>query len=315
MRRPLLPFLFVAFLATPPMRAGATSATHPVVVELFTSQGCSSCPAADRLLSALASEGIGVIPLSFHVDYWNRLGWSDPFSRPEWSRRQEAYAQALGAPTLYTPQVVVDGATEMVGSDELRLRAAIARAAAGPAARLKLTLAPSATSVTVDVAIELPATFAGRPLELWVALYESGLETAVRRGENGGRTLRNDGVVRALTRAGSIVHGSPGPWRASVSIPIASTWRSQHLGVAAFVQEPRSLAIRGGASLALSAEDAAPTASERPTVERPSAYRQSRCDRGFGARASSRGRPGPATCPGSPGGAGRRRRAPRRTRA
>ncbi|MGH9465120.1 MAG: DUF1223 domain-containing protein, partial [Thermoanaerobaculia bacterium] len=105
----------------------------PVLLELFTSQGCSSCPPADRLLSRLAaargSEPV-VVPLAFHVDYWNHIGWEDPFSQGRWSARQRAYALAFGRDGVYTPQLVVDGTEELVGSDERAVRRAIERAAA-----------------------------------------------------------------------------------------------------------------------------------------------------------------------------------------
>src|SRR3954467_1004983 len=127
-------------------------AEGPVVLELFTSQGCSSCPPAERLLSKLAAAGtLGdrtVAPLAFHVDYWNDLGWADPFSLPAWTERQHQYARALGGNRVYTPELVVGGATGMVGSDASAVRQAIQRAARP--AKLAATAAWSAGSVTVN---------------------------------------------------------------------------------------------------------------------------------------------------------------------
>jgi len=118
---------------------------HTVVVELFTSQGCSSCPPADRLLSELGAESRDrVVPLAFHVDFWNHAGWTDPFSKREWTDRQVGYSRALGVRNVYTPQAVVDGSAELVGSDANGMRAAIAAAAAKPAAAIALRLQPAA---------------------------------------------------------------------------------------------------------------------------------------------------------------------------
>ena len=115
-----------------------------MVIELFTSQGCSSCPPADRLLSRLAEEPAyrgKVVPLAFHVDYWNYIGWTDPFSSPRWSERQRDYGRSLGLGTVYTPQLVIDGRSECVGSQEGDVRREIARAlAAPPAGRVELSV-------------------------------------------------------------------------------------------------------------------------------------------------------------------------------
>src|SRR5262245_59154605 len=115
--------------------ATAANAT-PVVLELFTSQGCSSCPPADRVLSMLGSDPslrARVVPLAFHVDYWNSIGWTDPFSSSAWSERQSAYAKQLALDSVYTPQIVVNGHDQLNGSDEDGIRRAIDAAAAGPA--------------------------------------------------------------------------------------------------------------------------------------------------------------------------------------
>ncbi|MEM9553926.1 MAG: DUF1223 domain-containing protein [Acidobacteriota bacterium] len=170
--------------------------TQPVVLELFTSQGCSSCPPADRLLSELAPRA-DVIALAFHVDYWNRLGWRDPFSDAAWSDRQRAYARRLDS-NVYTPQLVVDGRAHAVGSDRDGVLGLIERAARRPRlvdVELALRPAAGAVEVTVTAAVDDAAP---RPLMLLGALIEDGRVTEVARGENRGRTLRDDRVVRSL---------------------------------------------------------------------------------------------------------------------
>ena len=218
------------------------SAAHAVVVELFTSQGCSSCPPADKLLSELGASGAGrVIPLSFHVDIWNHDGWTDPFSSRNWTERQAAYARTFGLRSLYTPQAVVDGAAERVGSDANGLRTAIAAAEAKPSAMVALRLQPEASKLLVSTDVDLPESLRGRSWELMLAVFETGLVTPVGRGENGGRTLRNDYVVRSLSSAGRVDK----PARLKTSLRLEKTWDRAHLGVAAFLQDPRSLEIRG----------------------------------------------------------------------
>ena len=155
-------------------------AGHVVLVELFTSQGCSSCPPADQLLSAIGGQdGSRVVPLAFHVDFWNSQGWTDPFSSRQWTLRQVDYERQLGISQVYTPQAVVDGATQLVGSDAAALRAAIEAAAAKPGAKLALRLEPSSSRVEVGVDVALPEALRGRKLDLFVALFETGLSTPV----------------------------------------------------------------------------------------------------------------------------------------
>lgn len=172
----------------------------PVVLELFTSQGCSSCPPADALLSQFRAEktihGREVIVLSHHVDYWNRLGWTDPYSRPEASDRQEYYANKLKARGLYTPQIIVDGRQEMVGHNESKIRKAIAES----------KTVPDTIPVTLQIQVDWKETntmqitvITSRELKedelLYLLLAEDELNNSVPRGENANRTLSHDGVV------------------------------------------------------------------------------------------------------------------------
>ncbi|MGE5232519.1 MAG: DUF1223 domain-containing protein [Acidobacteriota bacterium] len=225
----------------------------PVVLELFTSQGCSSCPPADRLLSRLGSDPRWrgrLVPLAYHVDYWNSLGWADPFSSPEWSRRQQEYAEAGGARRVYTPQMVVDGDEECVGSEEDEVVSRIERARARPAGKVGLALRHDGETWRVDLDL-LPPSTANRPLAVMLAVYESGLQTEVGRGENAGRRAADDYVVRRLIRVAELPPG--GERHAVVELAIDPLWRLDRLGVAAFLQDPQSRVIAGAAAAGLPA--------------------------------------------------------------
>ncbi|WP_164851265.1 DUF1223 domain-containing protein [Larkinella soli] len=170
------------------------------VVELFTSEGCSSCPPADRLLTETlrkpaAGEG-RVYGLSFHVDYWDRLGWKDPYSSRDYSNRQRQYARQLGARGLYTPQVVVNGAYELVGSNRKALDQRLSEVLTKPAV-VKITLRkPTVSGRTLAVAYTLEGDFRGGILQ--AALVSKTAESTVTRGENAGRRLSHGNVVRGL---------------------------------------------------------------------------------------------------------------------
>ncbi|HUQ05712.1 MAG TPA: DUF1223 domain-containing protein [Kofleriaceae bacterium] len=194
-----------------------------IVVELFTSQGCSSCPPADRLLTAIAAAEVGagtarrpVIALAFHVDYWNNLGWRDPFSSSSATARQETYVQALGR-GLYTPQLVVNGRAHVVGSRRGDVERAIANATPVPAL--------AATAALEDGIVRVRAT-PPAGTHAMVAVFENELATEVRAGENRGEQLRNDRVVRALEPVGA----------GGAQVSIDPSWRRDHLGVVVLAQ-------------------------------------------------------------------------------
>jgi len=223
--------------------------TGVAVVELFTSQGCSSCPPADRLLSELAADpdfAGRVFPLAFHVDYWNYIGWQDPFSSAEWSDRQRRYAREL-AGRVYTPQLVVNGSWETVGSRRGEVTGAVREALAQPpAAEVTLRLDAGPDAVTAEAAIRRETAAAGRPAELWLALYQDDLETPVTRGENADRRLVNDRVVRRFVRAARLAAGETEA-AGTASLALEPGWRRGSLGVVAFLQDPESLEILGAA--------------------------------------------------------------------
>ena len=235
-----------------PASTGPPAPGHVVLVELFTSQGCSSCPPADRLLSTIAEGSAGrVVTLEFHVDFWNSAGWTDPFSSKEWTERQVTYERKLGVKQIYTPQAVVDGGSEMVGSDEDRLRAAVASAEARPGGEIALHLEPSGSLVKVDAEVTVPEALRRQSLDLVLVVFERDLSTPVGRGENVGRTLRNDYVVRTLARAGRLPPGGPEKTSHEASLRLSKNWDPSRLGVAAFLQDPKSLEIHGAAAQAL----------------------------------------------------------------
>lgn len=225
----------------------------PVILELFTSQGCSSCPPADRLLTRLAQDrGLAgrVIPLSFHVDYWDYIGWQDPFASPRWSERQREYGRAFRSNRIYTPQLVVHGKTECVGSQEGVVRKQIAAALAGPpAGRVTLETGPAgeADRLRVRASAKMETT-AGGSLDLWVAVWETGLETRVGAGENASATLRNDYVVRRLEKALTLPGKAGARDSAEIVLGLDKRWKRGNLGVAAFLQDPATRVIHGAAS-------------------------------------------------------------------
>ena len=177
-----------AALAAPACEA-RSGPNPPAVVELYTSEGCSSCPPADRWLSALPA-GPGVLALSFHVNYWNHLGWRDPFATPETTERQYRLKQALGAPYVYTPQVVLNG-RDLRGWRQLRPSGLVGLAVdAAPALQLSRT----GNMVTASIAA-VPGRGAGVELAGYWAVLQDSVVSRVTRGENAGEVLRHDHVV------------------------------------------------------------------------------------------------------------------------
>src|SRR5262249_9367820 len=214
MCRTAMPALVVGCLVLANGPTGAQPAAVPVLVELFTAEGCSSCPPADRIFEQMiamqpAAGGL-IVGLGEHVDYWDRAGWKDRFSSPQFTRRQQLYADRLGVGDIYTPQMVVDGQAAFVGSDGDAARPSIGRAGGRPHRVLPLTRTPLERShAAVAVAIgELPGRSPDDRAELLVAVVEDRLRTEVKRGENGGRTLVHAAVARDLTTAGDVAAGA-----------------------------------------------------------------------------------------------------------
>lgn len=197
----------------------ASGDTRARLVELYTSEGCSSCPPADRWLSALPVSD-DVVPLAFHVDYWDRLGWRDPFGQAAFSQRQRA--RNRGAGWVYTPQVMLDG------KDWRAWYRGLPPPAMPAQARLALTLTHSPQQIATEAAVRFAAPATGNGARLYFALYENRLASSVADGENAGRTLRHDYVVRELA-------GPYPPGQATHRFTLKRGWKPADLGVAAFV--------------------------------------------------------------------------------
>jgi hypothetical protein len=227
------------------------AAATPVLLELFTSEGCSSCPPADVLLTKLLREqpvtGVQIIPLSLHVDYWDRQGWRDQFSSPAYTARQQAYSQIFGEDKVYTPQMVVDGHEEFIGSDEAAARRILAGAASRP--HLPLSLDARASVEGVRLSIDLPAAPAdAEPIDVLVALTEDDLSTVVRAGENGGRTLSHVAVVRKLQTMGALEHET---FVASGKMSLGKSWKPAKMRAVVWLQGRKSRHVYGTVAAAL----------------------------------------------------------------
>jgi hypothetical protein len=249
-----------AFLGVSLARNNGTSQTQSentgskpvVIVELFTSEGCSSCPPADLLLKKLSEDqpvqGAQVVALEEHVDYWNRQGWTDPFSSADFTRRQEDYVGVFHNATVYTPQMIVDGQTEVTGSQASKALAAIEASSQKPKVNVQVSPAAgnSGSATAFDVSVSNSAAGAGKHgLELWLAVTERGLQSDVKAGENSGATLKHAAVVRSLHKVGD-VHGD-GPLAKPVNVNVGKQWKHEQLSVVAFVVQKDSRKIVGAA--------------------------------------------------------------------
>ena len=179
----------------------AAHAAPAVVLELFTSQGCSSCPPADALLKKLSEADPSLVTLSFHVDYWDYLGWKDPFSSAAHTQRQQGYSHNFRDEEIYTPEMVINGQKALIGSQEFAIRKAIEQAKATPA-KATVSLTPTASGqVSVTVSLTSPAT---TPAEVWEIRFNRVADTPVRAGENSGRTVTTINNVLSVTKLGTL---------------------------------------------------------------------------------------------------------------
>jgi len=227
---------------------------RPVVVELFTSEGCSSCPAADALLAKLdREERVGnaeIIALEEHVDYWDHLGWRDPFSSAQWTERQQDYAASFRSDGVYTPQMVVDGRAEFVGSSPSRARTAITEAVREPKAEVTvLSRAAANGKMQVSVTVRMSQALEAQKGQVWLAVTERGLHSNVARGENAGEDLHHAAVVRSLRKVGEGALNQESAYSGQQDVQIDAAWKKENLRVVAFVQDARTRHILGAASV------------------------------------------------------------------
>ena len=233
--------------------ATAGSAPTPVVVELFTSEGCSSCPPADALLQKFDTQPdprAEFIVLSEHVDYWNHIGWKDPYSAAAYSERQNAYCRHLNLDGAYTPQVVVDGTLEFVGSNAEQARNAFDKAAANPKIPMKISdvkLEGNRLKAHIETAA-LPARV--RKAEIVVVLALNHAESLVKAGENSGRHLTHVAVVRSIQEGGEIKGGES--FSGEVSVAVERGFDLTRYRMIAMIQEPGRGRILGAAMRKLS---------------------------------------------------------------
>jgi hypothetical protein len=224
----------------------------PVVLELFTSEGCSSCPPADALISELGGSTKSVIPLAYHVDYWNHLGWADPFSSHQWSERQSDYARAMNLEGEYTPQMVIGGGWQCGGSDGTSIARAVAAArSASPLGRtsIQTSLADHGSrKLQVKVTAQMLNIAGTGPHVVMLAIYENGLVSKIGAGENGGREITYDYTVRKLLPAFELDGAKGASASKELNIELDDSWSLAHLGVAAFIQDSTSLKIEGASS-------------------------------------------------------------------
>jgi len=239
-------------------RARTAGDSGPVVVELFTSEGCSSCPPADALLVKLTErqrlEKVQIVALEEHVDYWDQLGWRDPFSSAEWTGRQESYSAAFGSGSVYTPQMVVDGRTEFVGSREGEARSVIVEMAGKAKTDVRVTpeeISKDTAQFTVHVG-KLTGMTGNDIAEVLFAITETGLHSAVTRGENAGEDLHHAAVVRTLRRIGVANAKDPETaFAGEASVSFDRSWKRNNLQAVVFVQEKKSRKILGAAEIKL----------------------------------------------------------------
>lgn len=233
-------------------------ADRPVIVELFTSEGCSTCPPADALLAGLEARqpvvGAYVIALEEHVDYWNQQGWIDPYSSIEWTLRQQEYIAKFRENGVYTPQMIVDGQRQFVGSRELEAEQAIQESANRVKTDVAVTAQEPASDGTQQFNVRVGKLIGNTDrdtAETWLAVTEKSLESAVRGGENGGRHLHHASVLRMLRKIGAATAGGESSlaFEASPRVKFKPAWKRQNLRVVVFVQEKKTWRILGAASV------------------------------------------------------------------
>ena len=233
-RRNALAFGAAAMFVKP----GFAAAKRPTIVELFTSQGCSSCPPADAFLETLKGEP-GVVALSYHVDYWDYLGWRDTLGSAEYSQRQYDYAESRGDRNVYTPQMVINGGNHYVGSQRSKVSGAIESARVeGPERWVDIAMSNNKTDVMIDIA----AGASTKEATLWLMAFAPVISTEIKKGENAGSTIDYHNVVRKMVPAG-MWHGEA----AKIVLPKSSVIPEDCKGWVALLQQGKVGPVIGAA--------------------------------------------------------------------
>ena len=242
----LIGLVAVIFLNSSVMAQKAENLTakskKSVLVELFTSEGCSSCPSADSVLARLEKEqpntNAEIITLALHVDYWNYLGWKDEFSSALYSQRQNSYSNTFGLDSNYTPQMVVDGQKEFVGSNFGKAQQAISDALKNDKANIEISNTENNLNVKIS---DLPTH---EKSNMWLVIAEDNLSTNVRRGENSGRTLQHVSVVREMKVIGNVA-ATDANFATETAFKLQPNWNKKNLKFVVFVQGADTMKIFG----------------------------------------------------------------------
>jgi hypothetical protein len=236
----------------------AAAGREPVVVELFTSEGCSSCPPADALLAELdAKQPLGsaeIIAIEEHVDYWDELGWKDPYSSSTWTARQNDYAGTLHNGNAYTPQMVVDGTAGFVGSRGGTARQEIEKAATNRKAKVEISQVSPVENKAVTLKVSIEKSLSVSPkdtAEVIVAITESGLRSSVKGGENNGKDLQHSPVLREFRVIGAVGKSGEEGFTAQPAVKLDAKWNVANLRAVVFIQEKKSRRILGAAAIRL----------------------------------------------------------------
>ena len=238
-------------------RSGDTAAPVPVIVELFTSEGCSSCPPVDAFLRKLDAlqpvKGVQVIGIEEHVDYWNHDGWVDPYSALQWTTRQEEYVAKFKDKSPFTPQIIVDGDKQMITFTPIAMFDAIRTAAQQE--NVQVSIQPGAADGAHSQQFEIrvtPGPAKPPKADVWLAVTEDGLQADVTGGENKGSMLQHGSVVRSLEKIGAIPGKGGAAFAAAPRVKFKSGWKKPNLHVVVFVQDHKTLQIVGAASAKVS---------------------------------------------------------------
>jgi hypothetical protein len=239
---------------TPAANSAAAPAGKPVVVELFTAEGCSDCPPAEALARKMEEEplpNVDLIVMEEHVTYWNQYGWNDPFSSPDWTARQMEYVGKLKKPNPYTPEMVIDGQAQFPGAEADKAQAAIDAAVKEPDTNVTITEEKLSAKGDGEFKItvgKLDGSTHRNEVEVWLAVTEDGLHSAVNAGENAGHTLYHAAVLRYLHKIGVVQDAG---FSGDARVKINSHWDRKNVNIVAFVQDKKSLKIIGAAQIKL----------------------------------------------------------------